>query len=73
MPFGAGFWSRGMKQERIARVQPRKPKNPEVVEEIVVDEADAGLLSDIDELLDEIDSVLEDQSALVDFRQRSGE
>jgi len=43
------------------------------VEEIVADETDAGLLSDIDELLDEIDSVLEEQSVLVNYRQRSGQ
>jgi hypothetical protein len=61
-----------MKQERVTRVQPRKAK-PEVVEEVVVAEADADLLTDIDELLDEIDSVLEDQSMLVEYRQRSGQ
>lgn len=62
-----------MRQERVVRVAPRKPTNPEVVEETALEEADAGLLSDIDELLDEIDSVLEDQSTLVNFRQRSGQ
>jgi hypothetical protein len=62
-----------MKQERVTRVQPRKAKHPEVAEEVVVAEADADLLSDIDELLDEIDSVLEDQSMLVEYRQRSGQ
>jgi hypothetical protein len=62
-----------MRQERVVRVAPRKPANPEVVEETALEEADAGLLSDIDELLDEIDSVLEDQSTLVNFRQRSGQ
>ena len=61
-----------MKQERVP-VRPRKASNPEVVEEIVGEDADAGLLNDIDELLDEIDAVLEEQSVLVNFRQRSGE
>ena len=61
-----------MKQERVP-VRPKRAPKREVVEEIVVEDADAGLLNDIDELLDEIDAVLEDQSVLVNFRQRSGE
>ena len=61
-----------MKQERVP-VRPKRGPKPEVLEEIVVEDADAGLLNDIDELLDEIDAVLEDQSVLVNFRQRSGE
>jgi hypothetical protein len=61
-----------MKQERVP-VRPKRTPNPEVVEEIACEDADAGLLNDIDELLDEIDAVLEDQSVLVNFRQRSGE
>jgi Pup-like protein len=61
-----------MKQERVTRPRPSKTAPP-AVEEIVVDETDAALLSDIDDLLDEIDSVLEDQSMLVNFRQRSGQ
>ena len=60
-----------MKQERVAPVRPKKAPDPEVVEEITPGETD--ILSDIDELLDEIDAVLEDQSALVNFRQRSGQ
>ena len=62
-----------MKRERVAPARPRKSRDAEVVEEIVVEEADADLLSDIDELLDEIDAVLEDQSVLIAFRQRSGQ
>lgn len=62
-----------MKQERVAPVRPKKAAEPEVVEEIMAEEADAGLLNDIDELLDEIDSVLEEQAVLVNFRQRSGQ
>jgi hypothetical protein len=62
-----------MKQERVAPVRPKKDTNPEVVEEVVIEDADAGLLNDIDELLDEIDTVLEEQSVLVNFRQRSGQ
>ncbi|HKN89313.1 MAG TPA: ubiquitin-like protein Pup [Acidimicrobiia bacterium] len=62
-----------MKQERVERVRPRKTRAPEVVEEVVVEEPDAGLLSDVDELLDEIDAVLEDQSMLFEFRQRPGQ
>jgi hypothetical protein len=62
-----------MKQERVTRVRPKKTASPPVVEEVVVEESEAGLLTDIDELLDEIDAVLEDQSTLVNFRQRSGQ
>ena len=62
-----------MIQERVTRVQPRKTASPQEVDEIVVEDNDAGLLTDIDELLDEIDAVLEDQSILVEFRQRPGQ
>lgn len=62
-----------MKQERVAPVRPKRVPNPEVVEEVLVEEPDTDLLTDIDELLDEIDAVLEDQAVLVNFRQRSGE
>lgn len=61
-----------MKRERVAH-QARKVERTEVVEEIVVDETETVLLNDIDELLDEIDAVLEDQSVLIGFRQRSGQ
>jgi hypothetical protein len=62
-----------MKQERVTKVRLEKTAEPQEVEEIAVEDSDTGLLSDIDELLDEIDSVLEDQSILVEFRQRSGQ
>ena len=62
-----------MKQERVAPVRPKKADDPQAVEEIAVEESDAALLTDIDELLDEIDKVLEDQAVLVAYRQRSGE
>ncbi len=62
-----------MKQERVNRARPKKTADPQEVEEVVVEEADTALLADIDDLLDEIDAVLEDQSMLVDFRQRSGQ
>jgi|GEM_PF-4694893 len=62
-----------MRQERIQRTRPNKIRPPEVIEDIDAEEPDAALLSDVDELLDEIDSVLEDQSMLVNFRQRSGQ
>ena len=61
-----------MKQERVVRARSTRTAEAPVVEEIV-EENDAGLLGDIDELLDEIDSVLEEQSVLVNFRQRSGQ
>lgn len=61
-----------MKQERVTRVRPQKTE-PEELDEVVVEESETALLSDIDELLDEIDAVLEDQSTLVNFRQRSGQ
>jgi len=59
-----------MKQERITKVA---PKETAPVEEIAPEGGDTALLTDIDELLDEIDAVLEDQSMLVEFRQRSGQ
>jgi hypothetical protein len=55
-----------MKQERVARVRSKKAAEPQAQEEIVLEEADADLLTDID-------AVLEDQSMLVEFRQRSGQ
>jgi hypothetical protein len=62
-----------MKQERVIPARPKKTAEAPEVEEIAVDEMDAGLLNDIDELLDEIDAVLEEQSVLVNYRQRSGQ
>jgi hypothetical protein len=62
-----------MKRERVKSTRSTKTAESSEIEEIVVEETDAGLLSDVDELLDEIDSVLEDQSMLVNFRQRSGQ
>ena len=62
-----------MKHERVTRVPAKKTADPQEMEDIVVEDTDAALLTDIDELLDEIDSVLEDQAMLVEFRQRSGE
>ena len=62
-----------MNQERVMPARRNKTASPEVVEQIVAEEPDADLLTDIDELLDEIDAVLEDQSTLVNFRQRSGQ
>jgi Pup-like protein len=62
-----------MKQERVSPARPNRTTEPAEAEEIVAEETDAGLLSDIDELLDEIDTVLEEQSVLVNYRQRSGQ
>ena len=62
-----------MTQERITKVPPKRTAAPQEIEEVVIEDSDTGLLTDIDELLDEIDAVLEDQSMLVNFRQRSGE
>ena len=61
-----------MNHERVP-ARPAKTGSAPVVEEIVVEGADTDLLTPIDELLDEIDAVLEDQSALLGFRQRSGQ
>jgi hypothetical protein len=61
-----------MTQERVTRVRP-KTASPHEVEEVVVEDGDTALLTDIDDLLDEIDAVLEDQSILVEYRQRSGQ
>ena len=62
-----------MKQQRLERVRPKKPRTREAVEDALVDEPDGDLLNDIDDLLDEIDTVLEDQSMLFEFRQRPGQ
>jgi hypothetical protein len=62
-----------MKQERVVRARPKKSASVEAADDIAVDDRDADLLSDIDELLDEIDSVLEDQLVLTSYRQRSGQ
>jgi len=62
-----------MNQERVAPVRPRKAGEPQAVEDIVAGDSDTDLLGDIDELLDEIDKVLEDQSVLVNYRQRPGQ
>jgi hypothetical protein len=62
-----------MKQERVIPARPTRTAEPPQVDELRPEEADAELLSDIDELLDEIDAVLEEQAVLVNFRQRSGE
>lgn len=62
-----------MNRERVMPARSKRTAEATEVEEIVAEETDAGLLSDIDELLDEIDSVLEEQSVLVNYRQRSGQ
>jgi hypothetical protein len=53
--------------------RPNRTAEAPEIEEVVVDDTDGGLLNDIDELLDEIDTVLEEQSVLVNYRQRSGQ
>jgi hypothetical protein len=62
-----------MKQERVAPARRKKTEDPEVDEEISVEDPGAGLLTEIDDLLDEIDAVLEDQATLIKYRQRSGQ
>ena len=62
-----------MKQERVIPARSNRTAGPPQVEELHPEETDTELLSDIDELLDEIDAVLEEQAVLVNFRQRSGE
>ena len=62
-----------MMQERVTRARLKETADPQEVEEIAVEDSDTGLLTDIDDLLDEIDAVLEDQSMLVEFRQRPGQ
>ena len=54
-------------------MRPKQTRPSEVVEDITVEEPDADLLTDVDDLLDEIDAVLEEQSTLVQFRQRPGQ
>jgi hypothetical protein len=62
-----------MKQERVAPAQRKKTEATEVDAGVSLEDRDAGLLNNIDDLLDEIDAVLEDQAILVEFRQRSGQ
>ena len=62
-----------MKQERVIRARPMNKASPPVVDDMAVEDPGTGLLTDVDELLDEIDTVLEDQAVLVSFRQRSGQ
>jgi hypothetical protein len=62
-----------MKQQRAEPTRQKKPENAEAVGDLVVDQPDADLLSDIDDLLDEIDAVLEDQAVLLAYRQRPGQ
>ena len=62
-----------MKRERVVPARPNRTAEAPEIEEVVVEDTDAGLLNDIDELLDEIDTVLEEQSVLVNYRQRSGQ
>ena len=62
-----------MKQERVKPVRRATPRPAEAVDDVGTEEPDADLLTDIDELLDEIDAVLEDQAMLTEFRQRSGQ
>ena len=61
-----------MKQEHVMPARRNKAEEAEA-EELAIEEPDADLLNDIDELLDEIDAVLEDQAVLVAYRQRSGQ
>ena len=62
-----------MKQERVAPPRRKKTAAPEIEEDVPVQDPDPDLLTDIDELLDEIDAVLEDQAVLFEYRQRSGQ
>ncbi|HEV7864195.1 MAG TPA: ubiquitin-like protein Pup [Acidimicrobiia bacterium] len=60
-------------QQRLEPARRKKAPDTDVVERTGAEESDADLLTDIDDLLDEIDAVLEDQAMLVEFRQRPGQ
>lgn len=59
---------------RSTQYPPRRERRVES-DDVAVEPNDSATLSieDIDELLDEIDTLLEDQAVLTNFRQRSGQ
>jgi hypothetical protein len=68
-----------MSTRQIGPLRPRRtdervhPDHSPTEEKPMERASDQDVINDIDELLDEIDAVLEEQSVLVDFRQRSGQ
>ena len=63
-----------MKRQYVP-VRPRGPKrgHEDLPEVEVVESQEAELMEAVDDVLDEIDSVLEEQAVLVDYRQKSGQ
>jgi hypothetical protein len=67
------------KQEQVAKPAPqtREQDAAQLAEEDAAVQAAQSTeqpdLSDLDELLDEIDTILEEQDVLVNFRQKGGE
>lgn len=67
-------------RERVAKPAPQKSTAAEL-EQLAEDDAAVAAaqdsaqvdLSDLDDLLDEIDTLLEEQDVLVNFRQRGGQ
>lgn len=53
--------------------RPTPQESAEVKESPPVEAHDHDIVAETEKLLDEIDTLLEDQSVLVNFRQRSGE
>jgi transposase len=54
-------------------VRRREQETPDEVEAVPATGGGEDLIEDIDELLDEIDSILEEQAVLTNYRQRSGQ
>jgi hypothetical protein len=53
--------------------RPTPQESAEVMESPPVEAHENDIVAETEKLLDEIDTLLEDQSVLVNFRQRSGE
>ena len=62
-----------MAARREVRQKPLPRKESPAVEEAAPQPRATVNVEDIDDLLDEIDSVLEDQAVLISYRQRSGQ
>jgi hypothetical protein len=54
-------------------VRRREQETPEEIEAVPAAGGGEELIEDTDDLLDEIDSILEEQAVLTNYRQRSGQ
>jgi hypothetical protein len=65
--------SRTMPFAKQVPVRRREQETPDEFEAVPAAGGGEDLIEDIDELLDEIDSILEEQAVLTNYRQRSGQ